>query len=386
MNQNIAVRPVDSVAARAALIAIGVLGVGGFLVLPSIIVGLVADLGFTDQQIGRVSTWQLIGLGCGSALSILMLRQFDWRTAARVSLIVLICGELPCIWIAQFEPLLIARFIAGVGGGLCVSIAAYALGQTSEADKNFGFFLSAQVVFAIIASAGFPSVIDRAGVAGIFIVLSALELIGLVVITKWVPIERWVRAAAGGGNNAKLWMLSVITLLGILFYYTAIGGFWTYVAPIGMDSGLSKQETGNAVSIGLFGALAGAYAAAVLNIRFGRFLPMVIAVILQLVAVAMLYRGFGNVGFIVAALLFCVGWYAYVPYQFGLLAAIDRDGRPLMLLNALAGLGSGLGPAIVAGLLTDGFGVVYLLCVAFFVVAIVSHILVLVLGQQQLRA
>lgn len=386
MSQANSIRPVDKVAARAALIAVGVLGVGGFLVLPSIIVGLVADLGFTDQQIGRVSTWQLIGLGCGSALSILMLRQFDWRTAARISLVVLLCGELPCIWLEQYEMLLVARFIAGLGGGLCVSLGAYALGQTAEADKNFGLFLASQVILAIIASAGFPSVIDWSGAAGIFSILCALELIGLIVITQWVPAERWVRAEAGGGNDARRWILSLVALLGILFFYTAIGGFWTYIAPIGMDADLSKQETGNAVSIGLFGALLGAYAAAIINVRLGRFLPMVIAVVLQLVAVAMLYQGFGNVGFVVAALLFCFGWYTYVPYQFGLMAAVDRDGRPLMLLNAVAGLGSGLGPAIVASMLTDGFGIVYLLCITFLAVAIFSHIVVLAAGRQQLSA
>jgi predicted MFS family arabinose efflux permease len=376
---------VDKVSARATLMLVGVLGMGAFLVLPSIAVGLVADLGFTDQDIGRIATWQLIGLACGSALSILMLRHLHWRHAANVSLLVLLAGDIPSIWFQQYEALVVARFVAGVGGGLCVSLAAYGLGQTSAAERNFGLFLTAQVVFAILGSFAFPSVIDWWGLAGIFTVLCALELITLALLTRWVPVERWVRATPGEGNNAVLWVLSGAVMLGILFFYTAIGGFWTYIAPIGMDSGLSKQQTGNAVSIGLFGALVGSYAAAALNVRVGRFLPMAVALVLQLIAVAMLYRSFDNVGFIAAVSLFCIGWYIYVPYQFGLLAAVDRDGRPLMLLNAVAGLGSGLGPAIAASLLSDGFGIVYLLCIAFLLAAAVSHIAVLVLGREQLR-
>lgn len=379
-------RPVDKVSARAALMIVGVLGVGAFLVLPSITVGLVADLDFTDQQIGRISTWQLIGLGCGSALSILMLRHLNWRNVARVSLLILLCGDIPSIWIEPYELLRVTRFIAGVGGGLCVSLAAYALGQTLRAERNFGLFLTAQVVFAIAGSLGFPSIIDWSGLAGIFSVLCTLELIALALLIRWVPVQRWVRATPGEGNNAMLWVLSLVVMLGMLFFFTAIGSFWTYIAPIGMDSGLSKQQTGNAVSIGLFGALVGAYTAAALNVRAGRFLPMGIALGLQLVAVAMLYRGFGNVGFIAAVSLFCVGWYIYVPYQFGLLAAVDRDGRPLMLLNAVAGLGAGLGPAIAASWLTDGFGIVYLLCIAFLLAAIFSHMVVLVAGRRQLKA
>ncbi len=112
---------------------------------------------------------------------------------------------------------------------------------------------------------------------------------------------------------------------------------------------------------------------------------MAVALALQLIAVAMLYQGFGNLAFIAAVSLFCVGWYVYVPYQFGLLAAVDRDGRPLMLLNAVAGLGSGLGPAIAAGLLNDGFGIVYLLCVGFLLAAAFTHIAVLVSGHERLR-
>lgn len=386
MSQASPSRPVDKVSARAALMIVGVLGMGAFLVLPSITVGLVADLDFTDQQIGRIATWQLIGLACGSVLSMLILRHLIWRNVARVSLLILLCGEFPSIWIEQYELLLVTRFIAGVGGGLCVSLAAYALGQTSAAERNFALFLAAQVVFAIVGSFGFPSVIDWSGLAGIFGILCTLELIGLALLTRWVPVQRWVRAAPGEGNTPILWAWTFVVMLGLLLFFIAIGSFWTYIAPIGMDSGLSKQQTGNAVSIGLFGALVGSYAAAALNLRAGRILPMGIALGSQLVAVAMLYRGFGNVEYIAAVSLFCFGWYIYVPYQFGLLAAVDRDGRPLMLLNAVAGFGAGLGPAIAASLLTDGFGIVYLLCIAFLVAAIFIHMVVLVAGRRQLKA
>jgi len=46
-----------------------------------------------------------------------------------------------------------------------------------------------------------------------------------------------------------------------------------------------------------------------------------------------------------------------------------------MLLNAMAGLGSGFGPAIVAILLSDGFGATYMVGFIFLTFSLISHML-----------
>jgi len=365
-----------------AVIVTGLLGIASFLVLPSLVLGFVTDLGFSELQIGRISTFQLIGLGLGSVASVLLLKYLDWRNLSRFGLALLLVSDFACTLTGEFTPLLVLRFISGFAGGVCVSFAAYGLGLTANTDRNFGWFMTVQVGFAIIASFSFPSVLDLAGLDGIFYVLCLLELASIALVSGFMPAVRRESASREQGNDRVRWTLCALVMIGLLFFFTALGMFWTYIAPIGLDAGLSKQQTGNAVSVALFGALLGAYAAAALNIRIGRLLPLTLSLALQLVALLLLYQGLDYLMFCLAAALFGFGWYMYVPYQFALLAGFDRDGRPMLLLNAVAGLGSGLGPAIAAYLLADGYSLLYMLCALFLALSLAWHLAAIGLGKK----
>ena len=368
----------------AAVFMTGVLGIASFLVLPSLILGFVSDLGFNEREIGNISTFQLLGLGLGSIASVKLLKYLDWRDLSRFSLALLLVSDFACTLTGDFTPLLVLRFISGFAGGICVSFAAYGLGQTANTDRNFGNFMAIQVVFAIIASFAFPSVLDLMGLDGIFLILCLLELAAIVLVSRFMPALRWESAAQGQGNDRFHWAMCGLVLLGLVFFFTALGGFWTYIAPIGIEAGLTKQQTGNAISACLFGALLGAYSAAALNIKVGRVLPMTVSVLLQLIALLLLFQGFDYLRFSIATILFGFGWYMYVPYQFALLAEFDRDGRPMLLLNAVAGLGSGLGPAIAAFTLAGGYSLLYILCAVFLAVSLAWHLAAIGLGKKYL--
>ncbi len=174
-------------------------------------------------------------------------------------------------------------------------------------------------------------------------------------------------------------------LLAILFFYIALGGFWIYIAPIGLDAGLTEQETGKAIGLGLFGGLAGAFVAAQLNIRLGRLLPVLFAVGMQFTALAILYSGFQFTVFVLAAGLFMFGWYMFFPYQLGMLAALDRDGRPMILANAVAGIGSGLGPFIVSLYLVDNFLPTYKIAAIFLLLALSITVIIVLLSKKELK-
>ncbi len=377
-------RELESNRFLVTVIITGLLGIASFLVLPSLVLGFVTDLGFSEHQIGRISTFQLIGLGLGSVASVILLKYLDWRKLSRAGLALLLVSDFACTLTGDFTSLLILRFISGFAGGVCVSFAAYGLGLTANTDRNFGLFMTVQVGFAIIASFSFPSVLDRAGLDGIFYVLCLLEVASIVLVSRSMPAERWESASREHGNTRFHWAMCGLVMFGLVFFFTAIGVFWTYIAPIGLDAGLTKQQTGNAVSVSLFGALLGAYAAAALNIKVGRVLPLTLSLALQVVALLLLYQGLDYLMFCVAVALFGFGWYMYVPYQFALLAAFDRDGRPMLLLNAVAGLGSGLGPAIAAYMLADGYSLLYMLCALFLALSLAWHLAAIGLGKKYL--
>ena len=378
--------PIDTPVALAALIVTETLGISTFLVLPAIVVGLVTDLGFSQQQVGMMATAQLMGTGAGSVCCLWLLPRLPWQGLARVGVIGLLLGDLACIFVSDYGVFLALRALGGLGGGIAISFVCYALGQTQAVDRNFGLLTGFQVFFSMAGVYGFPSMNEAFGVGGIFATLCLLELFALLVLIRMIPDRRWeAPVVAGEGNDRLDWLLCGVVFVGLICFFTALGGFWTYIAPIGIDvGGLTQQQTGAALSLGLIGGLAGAYGAAALNVRIGRAVPLVFACSAQLIALGLLYGEFTHLVFAGAAALFSLGWYMYVPCQFGLLAAFDRDGRPMVLLNAAAGLGSGVGPAIVASMLAEGYAPVFQLTALFLALSIAFLLGAMFVGRSRL--
>ena len=367
-----------------SIIFLGTLGVAAFLVLPALVMGMMTDLEFNQKQIGTVSTWQLIGIAVGSFLNLWLVKVLSWRKIVYLGVSCLLLGDFISMFFADYSYFIWIRFASGVAGGICISFAGFALGKTLLADKNFGLFLVFQVGFAIIANFSMPALIEAYGIAAIFICLITLEVIALLFLLKNIPNTKGDEGSEGGVNSSKQWFYCSLQLAAIFFFFVALGGFWTYIAPIGIDAGLSEQQTGTALSLGLFAAITGAFVAAQLNIKLGRMLPMLFAVGTQFIGLALLYSGFQFVMFVVAAGLFMFGWYMFYPYQLGLLAALDKDGRPMILSNAIAGIGSGLGPLIVSMYLGDNFLPAYIIAASFLFVAIFITVLLLIVAKKEL--
>jgi predicted MFS family arabinose efflux permease len=370
-----------------SLIVIGAMGVMSFQVLPAMIIGMLQDLGFTPQQYGRVSSAQLVGIAIGSMLNVVLIKIYSWRRIATIGLLSLLLTDIVSLFMTDYISLLTIRFLAGTAGGICVSFGAFALGNTEKADRNFGLFMSAQVVSAIVANWFLPDLVEADGIVVIFIVLIILDLFTLLVLLKNVPNVDVEEQQAAGGNSSRIWLLCSVQLVAVLCFFTAVGGFWTYIAPIGLSSGLTGSETGRAISIGLFGGLAGAFVAAILNIRLGRLLPVLFSVGLQFTAVYLLFSGFNFVIYTFAAGMYMFGWYMFFPYQLGMIAALDRDGRAMVLANMVAGVGSGVGPFIVSlFLLTEGdYTPAYKIAVTFLFLALVITSLIISISKNDLK-
>lgn len=370
MNNDAAVEQLNSKLTVFSLIIAGALGVMAFQVLPSLIIGMLTDLEFSQQQIGRVSSAQLGGIALGSFINLYLIKVMSWRRIAYVGVTCLLLTDAVSMFFTDYMAFVVIRFLAGTAGGICVSFGAFALGNTRLADRNFGLFMACQVISAIVANMFLPGIVQSHGINSIFIMLIVLELLTMFVLLKNIPNLEVKEQQAGGSNSPRVWIFCIVQLAAILCFFIALGGFWTYIAPIGLGAGLTEQETGRAISLGLFGGLAGAFVAAQLNIRLGRLLPVLIAVGTQFAALAILYSGFQFTVFMLAAGLFMFGWYMFFPYQLGVLAALDRDGRPMILANAVAGIGSGVGPLVVSLYLVDDFLPAYTIAAGFLFLAL----------------
>lgn len=369
-----------------SLIVVGALGVMCFHVLPSMVIGMLTDLELSQAQIGKVSSWQGGGIALGSIISLWLVKIVSWRRIAWVGVSALVITDLLSIFLTDYLSFILIRFLAGTAGGICVSFGAFALGNTRKADRNYGLFLSFQVVSAIVANMFLPGLVKAQGIEVIFIFLVVLEVLTLVLLLKNIPNIDVEEQEAGGTNSGKVWTFCILQLTAIFCFFIALSGFWTYIAPIGMGEGLTEQQAGRGISLGLFGGLAGAFVAAHLNIRIGRLIPVIFAVGMQFLALWVLYSGFGFLVFTLAAGLFMFGWYMFFPYQLGMLAALDRDGRPMILANAIGGIGAAIGPYVVSVFLNGDFVPAYVIGVAFLFLALFGTAMIEILSKKEQKS
>ncbi len=368
-----------------SLIVTGALGVMAFQVMPSFVIGMLTDLGFSNAQIGWVSSAQLLGIAFGSILNLRLIKIMSWRRIAYIGVCLLILTDFISIFVTNIYMFVGIRLLAGTAGGICISFGAFALGNTLNADKNFGLLMAFQVFSAIVGNMFLPGVVQSHGIISIYIFLISLELLTLFILLNNIPNLNVEEQEATGTNTQRQWALCFVQLLAILCFFVALGGFWTYIAPIGLAAGLTEQETGKAISLGLFGGLAGSFVATQLNIRIGRLIPILIAVGLQFVSLVILYSGFDFTVFMLSAGLFMFGWYMFFPYQLGLLAALDRDGRPMILANAVAGIGSGIGPLILAFFLLESYLPAYTISGTFLFLALSVTAIIVIISKNDLK-
>ena len=116
------------------------------------------------------------------------------------------------------------------------------------------------------------------------------------------------------------------------------------VERLGADSGFSAQEIGNALTIAVLIGLAGALLGAVLSVRFGRLLPILISGAAHLVCFFLLIPPIDLVEYtlIVGAIQFF--WNLPLGYQVGTVVSEDQHHRYVLLVPFIQALGISTGP------------------------------------------
>lgn len=343
-----------------ALIALGVLGVGTFQAMPVIVAALSSR--YSDQQIAQFSFVQLSSLSVGCVLALLLSRRLSIRSMAWLALILLAVCDAIAPFVGSFDIFIAVRALAGIAGGIAVSATTAALARSQTPDRAFGWFLFCQIAFQMLAVWLLPQLVAAFGPPAAFVSLATLALATLASLARYVPAEM---VAQGTGqrsaNGPGAWAGSAAVLISILLFFMAVGSFWTFVGRIGQENvGLSAATVGTALSLAAIGGMAGAFLPAILGARFGRIVP-ILAAVGALLAGLLLMRHAGSFpAYALAAAAFSLGWFLLYPFQLGVLAALDRDGRPTLLSAALTGAGLGIGPAIVGSLMhTHGLQAAY---------------------------
>ena len=338
--------------------AIYPVGPAAIILMPLIVGGLVDSYGFSEQQAGVIATGEGIGLVLGLLTAALWVRSVTWRLALLVGLTTYAALNFGSPLVDGHAGILVLRFLSGFVGGGVFAIVVAALGDNREPDRAFGI---AQAVQGLVMGALFawaPSLMSESGINSLFYLMAILALTTMIFVPQFprrgVVDAAPVPADSAGDLPSSAPILLYLGLFGGFAYYLAVFGFWGFIERMGICAGLEESTIGYALGISQLAAICGALLAAGAAQRFGRFLPLLIALVGQLWVLWVLVGQFSAWAFYAGACAYQGLYVMATSYQLGVIAHLDSKGKFIVVMTALQGLGAALGPSIAAALIDDG--------------------------------
>jgi MFS family permease len=345
----------DKPTSLVAALLLGCIGVFAIMAGPIITEALVAGLGIEPGAAGQIFAVEALGTALGPVAAAFWMPRVKWRTAAIVAILVVIAGNVLSGYIASVSTLATLRFAVGFfGEGPAFALAIAIVSSTTQKDRNFAFLIAAQVVLGVLCFLLLP--MGSAGVSGVLLPLAGLALIALFTV-GWVPQPSGAVGHHGGGSQAGGSAgPAFIALAVMLIWCTGLGAIWAFIKLIGTSAGIEPGQVGVALGISTGVATVGALTASWLADRIGRIIPVTVALLVQVVMIALLQGEMSFLQFILTAAVFQIFWNLNGPYIMGTIALSDTTGRVSLLIPTAQIGGFFLGPVIVASMLTPGAG------------------------------
>ncbi len=364
-----------------------VVGPAAVILMPLIVGGLIDSFNFSEQQAGAVATAEGLGMVCGLLIASTWVRKVTWRRALFAALLAYAALNLLSTTMQGHTPLMLLRLCTGLAGGSVFAIVVAALGDNREPDRAFGIAQAMQGLLMGVMFVYAPPLMGKLGVFGVFYMMAGLAVLTMLCLTRFpnqgvITLEH----QASTSNHASATPLLYLGLFGGFVYYLAVFGFWGFIERMGQQAGLDPQTIGNALGVSQIAAIIGALLAAVAAQRFGRTLPILLALIGQLWVLWTLVGQFSSFSFYAGACIYQGLYVMATSYQLGVIATLDNQGKFIVLMTALQGFGASLGPSIAAALLSSsGYTAINTAAAAAVVVSLGIFLLLVAFSNRLVR-
>jgi len=338
-----------------AAIILGTVGVLSFIVQPGLVQGFVTEYGLSEAIANELAFMEMIGIAVSTILTALIADRISWRVQSVVGLVIAASGYAMSGWAAGGDDLALARFIAGFGSGVIISISFTVVGATSRAEHNIGLYLVLLLIYGALGLWAMPSVLDAAGFDTVFYGWAITCLVAILSALR-LPVS----ATEGAGSQAQRQSAAparaplaaiALTMAGILVYNVSVGIAWANLFLIGVDAGIAEQPIANALLICQFTAVGGALGAVWLAERVRNLWPVLIGTVGGAGALALTLGQPGFVAFLLALIAFNTFWNFGMPFILGLAAGLTPSGRMMSSAIACQMIGLAFGPLAASALL-----------------------------------
>ncbi|CAO1648957.1 MFS transporter [Parasphingorhabdus sp. NYA22] len=344
-------------------------------IMAAIVDGLKNGLGFTDSQAGNVAAANIYGAALGALVAIFLIKRVSWRYFATGLLLALIAIDLASMAIVSPMAMIGIRLLHGIAGGLLVGLSYGVIARVANPDRTFGILLFVQFGLGGLGVMTLPRLVPIYGASVLFI---ALILFSLATLFMLPFLDRY---PANDGRSKVIagpisWKPLLLTLVAIFLFQAANMGLLAYIIGLGIDYGLERDYVSTALGLATWVALAGPLVVIFMGVRFGRFWPLAIVMLLTLLGTAAFLWSANPVMYLLANCGTGITWGMVMAYLLGMAAQFDKAGRTAAAAGFVSKVGLASGPLVVGQMLAAGFSYADMLY-AVFVLLVLSMVVML---------
>lgn len=340
-------------------IALGVFVAAATLVLMGvqpILVGLYSDhLHLGLSQNGWVLAAEQFGGAAGALLGYWVSTRFRWTYIIVGACVLAAAVNIATAYAGGFGELVAARFISGLTSTVAYTVAIYFLGHSAKPDRVFGLLMVLQTAFFSVDAMALPVINAHFGYV-ITIGSATFWFAAALLAALWLPAGPGgpnAPVAAHIGNSAARPVVGAAALLGAFLLQLSIFAVWGFLERIGRGDGLTDEQIGFGIGIGVLGGIPGGLLPAVIGDRFGRISMITISAIMLVASYAAFSTDLHLAGYVLWITILNIGWVLGLTYYMGLTVMHDPDGRFIRLIPFSQILSAGVGPACSALVTTN---------------------------------
>ena len=338
-------------------------GYSVLVALPAINGAWVEQLGFSEVQVNRVASADLLGLFIGAVMTSVLIKRWDRQRLTYLGIALAILANALCTQYVDYDTTLILRFVAGLGAGFYTAVAVAGLGAHSKPREAFNWMLLAFAVSQFLEL----QLIPHLTMNGIY-----LFFIATYVIT--LPFVRLIPRAGSpaplpaevSNDNQRPTRLAWVGIGAIVIAYINIGAYWSNIELAAEAAGLDGDWAAQVIAWCVLLSFVGCFTAMWVLKKFDYDRPLLITFVLMVISVGLLAVNFTAALFVFSVAMFNFLWIFIDVYQMGGVSVADRSGSAAAFIPGAQGLGQTVGPFAASVMLDLGWGFngVFILCAA----------------------
>lgn len=367
--------PADGVIAGIMLSFLATAGLFYVNIMAAIVDGLKNGLDFTDSQAGNVAAANIYGAALGALIAIFLIKRVNWRHFATGLLVTLIAIDLASMAISSPMVMVGVRLLHGIAGGMLVGLSYGVIARVANPDRTFGILLFVQFGLGGLGVMTLPRLVPLYGASVLFIALILFSLATLLMLPflDRYPANKAQASAAAGPVN---WKPLLLTLAAIFLFQAANMALLAYIIGLGIEYGLERDYVSTALGLATWVALAGPLVVIFMGVKFGRFWPLAIVMLLTLLGTAAFLLSANPVMYLLANCGTGITWGMVMAYLLGMAAQFDIAGRTAAAAGFVSKMGLASGPLVAGQMLAAGYSYADLIY-AVFMLFIVSMVVML---------